>query len=454
MKVLFEAKTLTQKILGKQTAKHNTQYRPFFYHKRLAVNDGILILNLLTYELIFLSLAEAEAFSVQDSAENTVVQKLIEKWFLVPVESNDLALLKQAEQMQCMTNRSLFNGKYTTFTILPTTGCNARCFYCFEHGTKALDMSEKTALDVADYIIKNKNNGKVSLRWFGGEPLYNSRAIDIICQKLSEASVEFESYMITNGYLFDKVLTEKTVTLWKLKRVQITLDGTEEKYNRIKNYIYNNGSAFLRVTDNIELLLNSNIAVRVRMNMDQNNVDDLYQLTDWLLTRFENRRKFSLYSALIFEESCAHMKNIDSEQRKTLLEKQIKLDNYIISQGKYELSSKIHKNRFGHCMADDVYSVMILPDGALGKCQSFVGSNFIGSIYSDDINYRELNRYSEIKTVSTSCDDCIFRAACVYPKCCIMSLQSCTDLDKEIIDNRLTKQMLKCYEEHLNSLKA
>jgi len=445
MKTLFEPKTLVEKILGSQKINSSIQYRQLYYLKSVEVNDGLLLMNLLTYELIYLTESEAELLNLMN-LNNEVIIKLIEKWFLVPENHDDLSLLKQVESMMCFMNKSYTLQKYQTFTILPTTDCNARCFYCFENGASKIKMSPLVATDVANYILNHKTDSKIYLRWFGGEPLYNSEVIDIICQKLSDESVDYESYMISNGYLFNEQMVAKAVSLWHLSRIQITIDGTEEKYNRIKNYIYNDGSAYLKVMNNIELLLKEKINVRIRMNLDQYNIDDIYKLTDELFIRFKDEKNLRIYSALIFEESCAHMKNADSETRRKLLEKQVKLEKYIIQNGKYALDAKIHKNRFGHCMADDNQAIMILPDGNLGKCQSFVDSNYIGNIYNPEIDYKMVNWYKDIKTVSKECDNCIFRMACVYPKCCIMSLQNCTDLDKQLISNRLEKQMLKCYE--------
>lgn len=47
-------------------------------------------------------------------------------------------------------------------------------------------MSKETAMKVASYISRNRKNEIVSIRWFGGEPLYNQMAIDTICSSLNE----------------------------------------------------------------------------------------------------------------------------------------------------------------------------------------------------------------------------------------------------------------------------
>ena len=79
-------------------------------------------------------------------------------------------------------------------------------------------MNEKTANDVADYIINaSKGNSDIKLRWFGGEPLYNAKIIDIICRKLKNCNVSYTSEIISNGYLFDDENVFKAASLWNTK---------------------------------------------------------------------------------------------------------------------------------------------------------------------------------------------------------------------------------------------
>lgn len=433
-------------MIGSQKVSENVKYRPFFYMKKLSVEEGSLLLNLLTHEMIFLNKIELLSFTNDIEIDSDLTRELVAKWFLVPNDFNDLQLAEQVENMMKLTNKLYKSNKYSTFTILTTTDCNARCFYCVERGAAKKVMSAQTAYDIADFIIKNKLTSKVYLRWFGGEPLYNHEVIDIICNRLKEEKIEYESHMTSNGYLFDEQMIAKAIDLWNLTNTQITLDGTEEKYNRIKNYIYNEGSAFLKVLNNIELLSKFNINVRIRMNIDQNNIDDLYNLTDELFERFGDIDNIKIYCALIFEESCAYMKRMGDDDRRNLVEKQVGLEKYILEKGKYSIDSKLFRERFAHCMADDTHSVLILPDGNLGKCQSIIDSNFIGSIYDEKLNSKMLDWYKDIKTISNKCDSCIFRPTCIYPKCCVISLQNCTDLDKQLIINRIETQMLKYYD--------
>jgi sulfatase maturation enzyme AslB (radical SAM superfamily) len=104
------------------------------------------------------------------------------------------------------------------FTILTTSKCNARCTYCYEQLIpNKRHMSEKVAMDIVEYIIKNANREEpISFEWFGGEPLYNYRIVDIISSNICSAGIDFTSNMISNGYLFDDDIIARAKSIWKL----------------------------------------------------------------------------------------------------------------------------------------------------------------------------------------------------------------------------------------------
>ena len=98
------------------------------------------------------------------------------------------------------------------FRVLTTTCCNARCPYCYEAGVKAVTMSAETAEAIADFILMQSQRVKtVEIEWFGGEPLLNTQAIDIICSCIMErkpSELKFESSMVSNGYLINDAVVQ------------------------------------------------------------------------------------------------------------------------------------------------------------------------------------------------------------------------------------------------------
>lgn len=454
MKILIQPAKVADKVLGAQTICTDSVYRPMRYVQSLSVNGGLLLYHLMTGEVLFLEKSEMSAFSEHLFSDCPPVPQLIEKWFLVPADCDDLKVSQQLSDLMQHINRIDFNLPVHHFTVLPTTDCNARCFYCYELNGKRRNMTEQTARDVADFIARKCNNESVNLRWFGGEPLYNAKAIDIICDSLRARGIPYISRMISNGYLFDDSMVERAVNLWKLSWVQITVDGTEEVYNRIKAFIYKDSNAFVRVTDNIERLLKAGIKVHVRMNMDDHNDEDLYQLADQLQTRFSKYQHFSIYAHLLFEDSCARIANRASETRHELMQKFIKLQNKLIAQKNLRYTPLDRTKVLNHCMADSDSSLMILPDGKIGKCEHYTDDHYIGSIYSDQIDFDVLKWFKTSRYISKDCETCELRPMCSVPICCQSAGNRCDDMDKAMRLQALRYQMQATYDNYVKKNRA
>jgi sulfatase maturation enzyme AslB (radical SAM superfamily) len=91
------------------------------------------------------------------------------------------------------------------------------------------DMTEQVARDIVKYIVEHANrNQPVSFEWFGGEPLTNTKVVDIITSGVRSAGFDLHAKMVSNGYLFNEENVRKAATLWGITNVQITLDGYGE----------------------------------------------------------------------------------------------------------------------------------------------------------------------------------------------------------------------------------
>lgn len=429
MFIIDKANENIVKFLGEQTVNDGANYRFIKFSYILKQDNDVVLYNLITGEVLVLSDAEFEAATADFT--NEISKQLIKCWYLVPMNFDDNKFVKEYDKLL-----TLINGIYTkpllnSFTILTTTDCNARCFYCYEHGCNKKWMDEQTAHDTANYILKN-GSPFVTLRWFGGEPLYNSKVIDIICNELKANGVKFDSVMTSNAYLFDEDLVKTAVEEWKLKTIQITLDGTEEIYNKVKAYIYKEDkSPFKRVLNNIELLLKAGVQVKIRLNMDDHNYDDLYQLVDILNEKFRGYNNLVIYAHLLYEDSCKAVKQRNDEQRKILSDKCDTLTEYIKSKGNGKGIVEGQVQFFKHCMADSDGSIMVLPDGKLGKCEHYLDDNFIGSIYSDELDFKTIVWFKEMILPDPLCETCELSPLCRSVKQCPGRDKSCDDYRKE-----------------------
>lgn len=400
---------------------------------RIPCPEGKLFYHTLTGELILLETGENV-----DQCRT----ELIRHRFLVPEDFNDT---EYADQVRNTLNLIKQETSLKSCLIFTTTDCNARCFYCYEMGRKRQNMSEQTAHDVADYIIRHRGNETLTLAWFGGEPLFNKSVIDIITRDLTDAGVVFRSRMTSNGYLFDEELVKIAKEKWNLGIIQITLDGTEEVYNNTKAFIYRDGSAYQRVMRNIGLLLDAGIYVQIRLNMDAKNYEDLMNLADILSERFSDRENFRVYVAVLQGRGAINKFETQDELLQKYRQLYKKLKRNGLTGQKYLLT----KFRLNACMADDDGHVTILPDGRLGKCEHETEKELIGSIYVDTIDSNIIASWKERIRVPM-CKTCPYYPICQFLKKCDWQNEECTELDRALTYMRLEERILNTYERENN----
>lgn len=395
MRIIIPATPLNKLILGKQTRSDDQCYRLMTYVVQCHVADGLLLYNTLTCSLLLLTPDEA--------ADITAQKELIDRWFLVPQEHDDQKFCRKTRQMAALLKPTAM--AIVSYTILPTTGCNARCFYCYEKGTKPVTMTAETAGKVVRYILAHRGDEKVELHWFGGEPLVNVSAIDQICTELNEKGVPFYSNITSNGYLFDADMVQRAKDLWQLNHVQITLDGMAQTYNRVKDYLYKGVNAFECVLTNIGLLITAGIRVSIRLNVDMHNMGEMSQLVSLLHQRFGPDEHLSVYSRELFSE-------YTPEERSTLYSQRMQLQQQIEACGyrrKRKLQNGIKQSR---CMADNDQSVLISPDGHLGKCEHFIDCEFFGHIDHEERDKANIRKFKQRPADIGACATCFY-----YPQC-------------------------------------
>lgn len=431
MEIIINAYKTALNVLGRAKITEGG-YRLIKYCVVLKVEEGVLLFHTLTRELLLLTPEEYE-----NHLESSYLR---ERWFVVPEDTKEK---EYADLVRWVCKNAKKKPQHITkYTILTTTDCNARCFYCYEKGYKKYPMSEETADKTAAFIKENCGGEKVHISWFGGEPLYNSKVIDRICRQMHNAGVKYQSSMVSNGYLFDDEMIEKALNIWNLKSVQITLDGTEEIYNRSKAFIYRDGSAYKKVLSNIERLLDAKISVVIRMNMDLKNAEDLLKLTEELAKRFQENRKPIVYAHLIFDDEKSWTEIYSKEELTKLYRVLTRLEEKFETYG-FSKESKKGLRRYlklNHCMADSGGAVVITPDGHLGLCEHFAESELIGHINFPERDQGMIENWKQWRDEQAECAACFYYPECVRLKKCT-GYGDCTDLEREKIRKRTQRSM-------------
>lgn len=437
-------------VLWRRPKPEKTVYRTMKFLLQAQVEDGLLLYNIVTSEIVLLDDSEKALINSLPAAYNSEMDELIARHFLVKEDFNEN---KSVEELRALIKELEPSKRVEGFTILPTTECNARCYYCFESNHKHCTMTEKLGEDVVNYIAEKSGAEPIQICWFGGEPLVGSARITQICEGLRQREIQYSSSMISNAYLFTEDLALTAKNEWNLTSVQITLDGTEDVYNATKAYINPKDNPFRRVLRNIDLLLEKGIAVSVRLNVTANNVTDLRSLIDELSDQFGGKKGFGCYSHAVYEGVGYEPLSYDDNIRNQLDRDVATLDNILREKGLLGSMSRLPYLRVINCMSDSDSCRLIYPDGTIGKCENKSSYDGIGDIYRDitdiekDQTYKTTVRYP-------ACDNC-----CLFPYC--VNLKICPETGKcskpklEWKLNRYTAIMKDGYKEYIkNARKA
>lgn len=428
-------------LWGRQSIKESATYRLMKYVLRVNHDGKVLLYNIVTEHLVVLDNDESEMLDSLPMDFNPWMKDLIYGYFLVTQKYDEHRDVLNIRNILLKVNKVYESDEgITQYTILPTTQCNARCFYCFEKNVKTETMTVDIAEDVVAFIVNNCKQNPVRILWFGGEPTVGAKYIDLICRGLSRRDIQYKSMMITNGYLFDNELILKAKELWNIDLISITVDGVGESYNRIKNYKAASDDPYERVMRNIGLLLKNEIQVILRMNFDQDN----YQEFDNLVSEVGNRFGKNSYLSVSAHEIDHRFTNQGCNTKFDALwfsQKLIELDNIANAVNINTSNTRLPCLRYQWCMANNSSCITITPAGNLVSCPEQLGSDQIkGNINSGVTEDNIVSSWREIYD-GEECQNCCLFPDCFCPRNCLGSgkcfhkdikmkkyLQSLTDL--------------------------
>lgn len=359
------------------------------------------------------------------------VSELYELGFITDKDYDETAFMQELRERNMKAN----DAEAGYYIITPTTLCNARCYYCFENGSDKADMSIETAEAVSRYIINNHDPKNLTIQWFGGEPLLRPEIISLISNRLNAENIRFKSKIITNGYLLSNELIEKALNEWRVETVQITIDDIGEKYNKIKNYVYENTDAFSIVMNNILQALQSGLKIRVRINFNPKEYEHTIGIVKYLKDKFQDEPNLFMYLAPIdfaSENIPSITGSFDNEAKHPLIALLDAEDEYC-SFGNYDINEADNDDEISQILRK--YYLTPIPTSCYGGCDDAVTIDAQGDIYvchrlighkeysSGNVFFGKLKNeiykhYTNTKIESEECNNCnllpICQGGCKY----------------------------------------
>lgn len=206
------------------------------------------------------------------------LKKFINNGMVIEDELDELLRIKFND------NLAKFDSETFSLVIQPTLDCNFRCVYCYEEHKKS-SIENQTKENIIKFIDKISRKSKnIRVAWFGGEPMLEIDTIIALTLKFKELCIKngcnYEATMTTNGYLFSDDNIDILQQL-SVNQFQITLDGTKECHDK-KRPLSTGERTFEKIIKNIIKILNKNIKITLRINVDEENYEYIDELLDMI----------------------------------------------------------------------------------------------------------------------------------------------------------------------------
>lgn len=309
--------------------------------------------------------------------------------------------------------KNRYNSSDMALTILPTRGCNFGCIYCYEQDRPNVLMNEQTEKAIVKFVCSNSNLKRLSVVWYGGEPLLNFDSMVRLTKMFKQLNIEYSAKIVSNGYL----LTKEKADLMKdlaIRNIQITFDGSEEIHNQ-RRFLLGGQPTYRKIMDNLKyfLSINKEITIDIRTNIDRRNKDDYNKFYQDFKSEINDKR-VTMYpgfvSDLLSSECVSPEFNISEGGYKA----QFILD--IFDKYGIEIKSFLPKYRRHSCVASKYFAFVIGPEGELYKCWRMVGNQkeAIGNVNDGSFDMVKFSKYliGADYTLDSKCLQCEFITLC------------------------------------------
>lgn len=355
------------------------------------------------------------AFENKQICEKDITE-LVETGFLVDKSVDEISILEDEYNNRDKEVKSFH------VIIAVTLDCQCRCFYCYENHPK-IYISDDVGKALVQLAEKKARSGlDVSVVWYGGEPLLAFDKIVALTREFKEIcaknNVTYTSTMISNGYAFDEGKIDLLDEL-DISEVQITLDGVKEVHDK-RRPIKEDRKSFERIFSNVcKINKNTNTRVKLRINVDKNNIKNAYELIDYCA---DNKlQSIDVTLGMLKDFGCGHNCSGCKNLKFSMLEfsdEFLKFKKYLKLKGFETAYEKMYPvGKLNSCTIDAPDAYVIGPDGEFYKCISQVGdkSHSIGNVLEgfDEMAHLKYSPFSNDDCKKCSCLP-ICMGACLY----------------------------------------
>lgn len=245
---------------------------------KIVDTEDYFIVNLLSQQADILSSEQYELIMKEEYPDQN---QLIEKGYLVEAD----------------VEKRMFRDKYLNFIdsrdsdevqlfFVPGYECNFACSYCYqdEYTYENEILGNKEIRAFFHYIELQFADRQKYITIFGGEPLLNSRKkreqLEFFIEEANSRKLDIA--IVTNGYHLSSFID--ILKRASIREIQVTLDGVKDAHN-IRRPLKNGEATFDTIVEGIDLALQADMPINLRMIVDKTNIDELKNLANFSIEK-------------------------------------------------------------------------------------------------------------------------------------------------------------------------
>lgn len=361
---------------------------------------------------------------INDVKNNSYDEKNYDAQLIADMKSSGCLVeddVDELERLEFYRNLSKYDMTNFGLTIASTLDCNFRCKYCFETHPKG-KMNSETQAALVNFVESRLERAKnFSVTWYGGEPLLAKEIIWSLSEKFLELcaakTIDYDAFIVTNASLMEGSDVEQ-FRKYKISGAQITIDGVKEIHDKRRRSVTDE-STFDRLIDRVNLLLNENLSVVVRINIDKENIDRVDELLDILAGRIDKREELKIDFGQVspFTDICKSIES-DCYNNEQFADIMLPLYEKVLARGfTVNKMAAYPVPRLNFCCTDYVNSFVVDNRGEIYRCWNHVGNlnASCGNVGNENLtlekNYLTWIQWNPIR--HPKCRECIYLPICI-----------------------------------------
>ncbi len=308
-----------------------------------------------------------------------------------------------------------------TVCLVLNNSCNLCCSYCYANsGTYNLAIKKmslrtaKKAIEIVANSILQHNDNKMTIAFFGGEPLIN---FDLIKKIVNYIKNNYQNFFVKYQITTNGTLITKTIANFLEKNnfdIMLSIDGNKKLHDFCRKYKNGRGT-FDDIIKNLKNIKNKNL-INARITVTNTNpridnyIDDILALG---IRRITFAADYSI-NAIALKKYIQSLKRLIQKYEKDIRNGFL---YDITNLTKVICSIVLHSKYKTHCNAGISY-LTVSPEGNYYRCPRFIGNKdfYMGNVIKTEEVIHNMENFKNMLGVNASSRN----SSCA--KCCFVNL--------------------------------